>query len=264
LGTYEDYFLTIHQPFHKRLVAYAHNEYIHFLCEMGWPAGLAVLWGIWRLLKRVRRGASDHPAAVAIGVAMGIGAFFDFSFHWDYLGVAAALLAAMFVPTGVVYRPGVFARWTGGTLAGVLALGLAAQAMSFAFHDRGDVWARRGDRERALVWFQLASRCDPWRAHFWADQADCLAALDKKDDALRRLERAVSLKPGDVWIRRQLVKARLNRQGPRPARKEYDRILAWAPRVGQFWKEYGDLCAMGEDAVSARRSFDYALRLGGG
>ena len=102
---------------------------------------------------------------------------------------------------------------------------------------------------------------NPWETHFLDDQSQCLLKLGRKEEAVQRLEKALRIKPREVWTRRRLAMLRFQLHGNAPAQETYAPLLLLAPRVSQFWKEMGDLKRAAGDLSSARQYQEQALDL---
>jgi O-antigen ligase len=242
LGTFEQYYPRYKSLPKTRTANFAHNEWIQILCEGGVPAGILILLLLAGLWTRVRGREREAPEFAAGLVLIGLWAGLYFVFRSDSLLFCGAVLAGAFARPSEARVPPALQRFAIATAAVVAAAALsqgAAQLFEFA---GGAAW-RRKDPAAALALFRRAQSWNGREPRYLDEEVECLRALDRKAETLPPLERAVALKPRDVWLRRKLAVARLNLVGPASARDTYAPILDLDPNVEQFQREMSDLSA---------------------
>lgn len=256
LGTFEQVYPRYKSWEGLRTANFAHNEWLQALAETGLVGGLILALLLAGLLRRIR-GAGPAAAGPASALAaLGLWACLYFVFRCDALLFSGAALTALASarPLGAG-SPAAGAPPAGAPLrraekAGAAALAAAACAVALS-QGTAQIWERlggaawdAGDAPLALERFRAAARWNPLEPRFLDHQVECLRRLDRKAETLPLLERAVALKPRDVWLRRKLAVARLALAGPAAARETYAPILKLAPRVEQFRREYDELTKM--------------------
>jgi len=240
LGTFEQVY-----PRYKTLPGtdtanFAHNEFLQAADELGIP-GVALILLLLAALGRAaaRRGWESPDAAAGLGIIL-IWANLYYPFRSDALLFTGALLTADLARAPSRPWPPAAAGMVAGAflLTGAVAL---TQGVAGLWEFAGGAAWKAGRFEEARERFKTAARWNPLEPRLLDHQVECLRELDRKKETLPLLERAVALKPRDVWLRRKLAVARLNLVGPDAARATYRPILDLAPNVGQFRREYEEL-----------------------
>jgi tetratricopeptide (TPR) repeat protein len=113
------------------------------------------------------------------------------------------------------------------------ALGIAAESSppwdAYRYYLRGLLSERAGRRDAARTDFERALSIDPHAVGVRRDLAGVLASLRRYDDALAAAERAVQDAPQDAGVHLLLGKIRLERREIGPARAAFDRALQLDP-----------------------------------
>jgi O-antigen ligase len=246
LGTFAEYYPAYVALPDLRVANFAHNEWLQFFCETGLVGGTALVLLALGLAGRAWARRRERPQAFAALLALFLFSTVYFVFHWEFLlflGAASAALAAP--PGGRVPLRG----WQGWVLVVLASAGMGVMGMQAAGR-----WAQgaglraweRGEPDRALTWMERSSRLDPTAPDPLLRRTEILRGLNRKAEALACAERALSLRPRDVWARRQVAAGRLHLAGREEACAAYRPILSLAPRVPQFRREYKEMC---EDPV---------------
>ena len=94
---------------------------------------------------------------------------------------------------------------------------LYAQNAAIAMRNAGRIQQERGELKKAFECYQKALAVDPAFAGGWADLAELHALAGHLDDALRAIDQAISLDPGNPYLKE--ARARINAT---PARSPSD------------------------------------------
>ncbi len=252
LGTYEQYYPQYKSLPGTRTANFAHNEWIQVLCETGVLGGLLVLLCLAGLWKRIRDKGREFPGAASGLLVIGLWANLYFVFRSDALLFTGAFFCA-FLSRGETRPLSHAVRWGAVVLSVLLAAVVVPQGVAQVQERRGGAAWDHKDFASALDRFRSAAAWNPLEPRFLDEQVECLRSLDRKPETLPLLERAVSLKPRDVWLRRKLAVARLHLAGPAAARETYAPLLDLAPSVPQFRREMADLSGGAPPAGEARK-----------
>jgi tetratricopeptide (TPR) repeat protein len=240
LGTFEQF-----EPRYKTLPGadaanFAHNEFLQIPCELGLPGLALVILLLIGLGRAMRSRGRESPEASAGLVMILLWANLYYPFRSDALLFSGALLTADLarVP-GRPWSPSAAGRIAVAfSLAAVIAL---TQGVAELWELAGGTAWKAGRFEAALARFETAARWNPLEPRLLDHQVQCLRELGRKKETVPLLEKAVALKPRDVWLRRELSVARLNLVGADAAKAAYRPILDLAPNVAQFRREYEEL-----------------------
>jgi tetratricopeptide (TPR) repeat protein len=186
---------------------HVHNLPLELSAELGWPAGLLLAALFFTLFCRPLWTERRAGPAWRKGLAIGLAAFAlhnlgDFSAYMPSLIWIAALLLGLLSapqrPEGPTSRSGLRAALAGAAMVAVVLAGSAAALAGLASDHRLEAryLSFAGERGRALERAGAAARLAPWDV----DAALLLArateaALDDRQLALERAERAVTLSP---------------------------------------------------------------------
>jgi Flp pilus assembly protein TadD len=136
-------------------------------------------------------------------------------------------------------------------------------------HKKGlRLYYREGNYADAIGFFDRAIEIDPDFAYAWYDRGVCLRHLGKDEEALRNIDRAVELAPGDeefLFNRAELLK-KIGILQQRPdileaAVRAYNRVVEINPDQADAWNGLGvSMRELGKDEQS-RQYFDRAQDL---
>lgn len=238
----------------RRMFANAHNEFLEVAAEWGLPGLAALLWGLWVLAGRLRRGLvggmprDDAALAVAGVLALALLATAHFPFRLGLVAFPALLLLARaLAPEPAEGAKGVEVgagkeggRWFAWAATALVVLALAGQCV------RTD---RRLEAARILRQVEQISVAAAGRAPatlYWAN--------------LKLLERAHRLYPADSRIPLAAGGQYLLLGRTDEAIEAYREALAVAPRA-EIYLNLGRAHAIAGDVEEARENFGRAVLL---
>ncbi|GAK51893.1 O-antigen polymerase involved in exopolysaccharide biosynthesis [Candidatus Moduliflexus flocculans] len=219
LGTFE-FMIDRYRPLElgqQQEAVYAHNDYLQLSTEMGIPALLLVLWGLWRFLWRMARTYFAHEdpllSAILLGgmgscVAIAVQSVFDFNMHIPANALLCCVIVALTTATSEFLAIGrtrvrksrrhghdehreivAEAHEDDGTFRASWRFALISLVVLFIllFHfrqplasrdySRGKTAHNQADFFAALPWYEKAIRLDPGNALFYESRGQLYIEL---------------------------------------------------------------------------------------
>ena len=126
----------------------------------------------------------------------------------------------------------------------------------------GDVYARTGKAQLAVDYYDRAVAVQPKYDDAYAHKSDALVQLDRKEDALAAIEKAIEVstyKPERFWLKKGTLLEQLNRLDE--ARAAYVKARTLNPKLLPAWRKEMELAKVAGDSAAAEAAHAKCVEL---
>jgi len=218
LGTFQ-FMIERYRPLElsqEQAAVYAHNDYVQLAAEMGIPALLLVLWGLWRFYRRMLRTYFAHEDQLLTSLLLGgicsclaisVQSIFDFNMHIPANALLCCVVVALTTATAEFLAVGrtrvrksrrrgqderreivsethdsasFRASWGFAFLSLVILLALLfhfRQPLASRYYSRGRTLHNQANFLAALPWYEKAIRLDAGNAMFYESRGQLYIEL---------------------------------------------------------------------------------------
>lgn len=248
LGTFRDYYPEFKTIQELRTAPYAHNEAIHFICEMGLIGLFFSGWLVWALFKYRKRVEVDGTW-FAILIAASVHSLVDFNLRYPPILVLFVFSICIFIPVRMVTSASRWIRAGSQIILCILMLfmilpGIADLLFRISYHNPVQ-------RQRSAI---LAAQLDPLNGIYWFEK-----------QTIQDLQTAIELEPRNVWFHRTAARFWVNQWKQtkdssylESAVKEYKIVIRLAPNVVQFQNELAQIIELTNPSVSVIKNPEFS------